>query len=125
LKNVPDVLIGLHAYGAHSHGKQDCEDSRLEVGFNEDNYAEIKKKLKSLEPDGTTPIAYSLGRAQDDFPPGKGKNVIILITDGYEECKGDPCAVSRTLQEKGITLKPFIIGIGLGEDVIQSFHCVG
>jgi Ca-activated chloride channel family protein len=46
-----------------------------------------------------------------------------LITDGLEECDGDPCAVSLALQKQGIVLKPFIIGIG--KNFAQAFDCVG
>src|SRR5690606_12091970 len=75
---------------------------------------------------GTTPIAQSLDRAATDFPPCENcRNVIILITDGIEACDGDPCAVSRQLQKKGIILKPFVIGIGLDESFKKSFECVG
>ena len=47
----------------------------------------------------------------------------ILITDGLEECNGDPCAVSLALQKKGVILKPFIIGIGTNFE--EAFNCVG
>ncbi|MFM9008745.1 MAG: hypothetical protein ACKORE_09195, partial [Bacteroidota bacterium] len=50
---------------------------------------------------------------------------IILITDGIEECNGDPCAVSALLQRRNVVLKPFVIGLGLGKDFIRSFDCVG
>src|SRR5690606_32185029 len=52
-------------------------------------------------------------------------NVIILITDGIEECDGDPCAVSLALQRQGIVLKPFVIGLGIEPNVIDAFKCVG
>jgi len=51
--------------------------------------------------------------------------MIILITDGIEECDGDPCAVSAALQRNNIILKPFIIGVGLDLDLIDSFNCMG
>ena len=53
------------------------------------------------------------------------RNVIILITDGIEACDEDPCAVSRALQSKGITLKPFVIGVGLTEMDKFALQCVG
>jgi Ca-activated chloride channel family protein len=48
-----------------------------------------------------------------------------LITDGIEECDGDPCAVSLALQKRGVILKPFVIGLGLEPDVMDAFKCVG
>jgi Ca-activated chloride channel homolog len=126
LRNVPDLELGLRMYGHQKHyPPQDCDDSKLEIPIGYDNIDKIKNKLKTTSPKGTTPIAASLEAAGGDFPPcdGNCRNIIILITDGLEECDGDPCAVSLALQKKGIVLKPFIIGIG--KNFKQAFDCVG
>ena len=125
LRNIQDLELALRVYG---HQKpfppQDCNDSKLEVPFAKDNIARIKHVLKIISPSGTTPIAYSLTLAAKDFPPcDHCRNVIILITDGLEECGGDPCAASAELQQKGIALKPFIVGIG--KNFKEQFDCVG
>ena len=125
LKNVDNLELALRVFG---HQKpvppQDCNDTKLEVPFAKNNNDKIKAKLKSIVPRGTTPIAKSLEAAGDDFPPCDNcRNIIILITDGDEECGGDPCAVSQGLQKKGIALKPFIIGIG--KNFSTEYACVG
>jgi Ca-activated chloride channel family protein len=119
--------LALRVYG---HQKpvppQDCNDTRLEVPFSFNNIGKIKRKLREIKPKGTTPIARSLSRSATDFPRCDNcRNVVILITDGVEACDGDPCAVSRQLQKKGIILKPFVIGIGLDENFKETFACVG
>ena len=125
LRDVPNLELALRCYGhTKDYPPQDCDDTRLEVPFGPDNIEKIKYKLKTINPRGTTPIAMSLERAGGDFPPGATcRNIIILITDGLEECNGDPCAVSLALQKKGIILKPFIIGIG--KSFKEQFDCVG
>ncbi len=125
LRYIPDLELALRVYG---HQKpfppQDCNDSKLEVPFAKDNIARIKHVLKVISPNGTTPIAYSLSLSAKDFTPcDHCRNVIILITDGLEECGGDPCAASAELQQKGIALKPFIVG--LGKNFKDQFECVG
>jgi Ca-activated chloride channel family protein len=124
LKNMNRVEMALRAYG-HQSPSKDCKDTKLEVPFAEDNGEQIKERLARLNPSGTTPIAYSLLQAGGDFPDRRANNIIILITDGLEECNGDPCAVSQALQAKGVILKPFIIGLGLNEDYSKQFGCVG
>lgn len=129
LKNVPNLELALRVFG-HRYDyrqKQVCEDSKLEVTFGTDRVEAIQKKLRSIKPKGTTPIALSLEKAGNDFPDNcdNCRNIIILITDGIEECGGDPCAVSRSLSKKGISLKPFIIGVGLDEGFAETFKCVG
>jgi Ca-activated chloride channel homolog len=125
LKNINNLELALRVYGHQKQfPPQDCNDTKLEVPFGPDNVAKMKKVLKSIVPKGTTPIAFSLEQAASDFPPCEHcRNIIILITDGLEECGGDPCLVSHELQKKGIVLKPFIIGIG--KDFRKSFDCVG
>ncbi len=122
-----NIEIALRVYGHTSPpGARNCKDTRLEVPFREDNFAEVKKRINAITPKGTTLIAYSLLQAAYDFPKEPfTRNVIILITDGLEECAGDPCAVSEALQSQGIILKPFIIGIGSTEEFKKAFDCVG
>lgn len=134
LEGQPDLELALRLYGhqtAIQPGKQDCDDTRLEVPFSGNSIPAMRTTLQQVRCLGTTPIARSLEKAADDFPSGplpngrKVRNVIILITDGIEACDEDPCAVSRALQSKGITLKPFVIGVGLTENDKYNLQCVG
>ena len=130
LKNVDNLDLAFRAYGHQSPyisgSQRDCKDTKLEVPFNSGGAWDIKKALEKIQPKGTTPIAYSLEQSAKDFPPCVNcRNMIILITDGIEECYGDPCAVSLALQSKGIVLKPFVIGIGLDLELVDRFKCIG
>ena len=126
LKVNQNLELALRVYGhLYSRQAQNCKDSKLEVGFAKNNHQRIIERLKQIRPKGTTPIAYSLEQAANDFPTTKGyRNIVIIITDGIESCDGDPCNVSLALQRKGIFLKPFIIGIGLNKDYSKNFDCV-
>ncbi len=128
LSHVENVDIALRIYGHQSHVEpvRDCKDTKLEVPFANENIKLIKRKLEYLRPKGTTPIAYSLEQAANDFPECDNcRNIIILITDGIEQCDGDPCAISLALQKQGVILKPFVIGIGLDLGLKNTFDCVG
>ena len=126
LASVPDLELGLRCYGHQYTVKQhNCLDSKLEIPFNKGNATKIKDFIGKLNPMGYTPIAYSLEKAAEDFPDVKKRNVILLITDGIEECGGDPCKSAAALQKKQVSLKPYVIGIGLTEDKMKSFECVG
>ncbi len=128
LENMPNLQLALRVYGHQTRiepGKQDCDDTRLEVPFGTGNAQAIRNRMNEIRCLGTTPIARSLEKAAGDFPDGRSRNVIILITDGIEACDEDPCAVSRALQAKGIILKPFVIGIGIDEANKYSLKCVG
>ena len=128
LKDVKNLELALRVYGhQRSFPPQDCDDTRLEINFIPSNiFAErVKGKLSMIRAKGTTPIARSLEEAASDFPIDNSRNIVILITDGKEECGMDPCAVSRLFAKKGIILKPFVIGIGLDESWKDNLDCVG
>ena len=129
LKTAENVEVALRVYGHQNSvtsSGRNCKDTKLEVPFSAKNHEKIIERLESVRPKGTTLIAYSLEQAAYDFPADKNaRNVIILITDGIEECDGDPCAVSLALQKRGVVLKPFVIGMGLEPEVIDAFKCVG
>lgn len=125
LGKMENVELALRVYGhQHSYPPQVCTDTKLEVPFGPNNTAKIKHRLKSITPKGTSPIAFALEQSASDFPPCDNcRNIIVLITDGIEECNGDPCEVSQILQKNGIILKPFVIGIG--QNFEEAFKCVG
>ena len=128
LKDVKNLELGLRVYGhQRSFPPQDCDDTKLEINFIPSNiFSErIRGKLSMNKAKGTTPIAKSLEEAAADFPIDNSRNIVILITDGKEECGMDPCAVSRLFAKKGIILKPFVIGIGLDKSWQDNLDCVG
>ena len=113
LSDIPNVEVALRLYGHTAiKGKRDCTDTRLEVPFGQNNKQQIRDVISKIRPAGTTPIAYSLTQAAGDFQGySTSRNFIILITDGIEECDGDPCAVSRALQERNVVLRPLVVGL--------------
>lgn len=130
LKGLPNLELALRCYGHTTFIKpeRNCKDTKLEVPFAPASQSapKIKQRIQKLEPLGTTPIAYSLGESATDFTPCSNcRNIIILITDGIEECDGIPCEVSAELQRKGIFLRPFVIGIGLDVKFADVFGCMG
>ena len=125
-RTEPDVEIGLRVFGFQSpRAMQDCKDSKLVVPISKNSSVAVKNALQGITPQGYTPIAYSLFLAAGDFPTAEAANSIILITDGIENCEGDPCASAQVLRDKRITLKPFIIGVGIEEKDKQQFDCIG
>jgi Ca-activated chloride channel family protein len=128
LQKVPNLEIGLRVFGSMSPlNANDCKDTKLESPIRANNIANIKTKINSLSAKGITPIAYTLEQCANDFIySGENyRNIIVLITDGIESCKGNACEISKKLQNKGIFLQPFIIGLGLTPEAAETFECVG
>lgn len=124
-ENIP---FAVRVFG-HQKDKSlfDCKDTKLELPFSANNQVNLSKTLERIAPKGYSPIALSLQSAVNDFPLTKTeqRSVIILISDGFENCEGDACAASSKLQSAGIYLRPYIVGLGLTPDQKKSFECVG
>jgi Ca-activated chloride channel family protein len=126
LSKLKNYEFALRMYGSTvKYPPGDCNDTKLIIPFSKNNIPAIKAKVNAAKPTGITPIEHSLISSANDFPDSKNINTIILITDGIEECGGDPCAARQKLYEKGIIFKPCIIGIGLTKEQAKSFECVG
>jgi len=128
LAGTPNLEIALRVYGHQSpitNTYQDCNDTKLEVPFGPDNFDKIKYRIKTIYAKGTTPIARSLEAAAGDFPNSNARNFIILITDGLEACDNDPCVIAKKLNDKGVKITPFVIGIGLDLSYLEKFNCIG
>ena len=124
-ENIP---FAVRVFG-HQKDKSlvDCKDTKLELPFSPNNQTNLSKTLDRINPKGYSPIALSLESAVNDFPLTKAeqRSVIILISDGFENCEGDACDASRKLQSAGIYLRPYIVGLGLTPEQKKSFECVG
>jgi Ca-activated chloride channel family protein len=128
LQKTPNLEMGLRVFGSMSPlNANDCKNTRLEAAIRPNNAANIKAKLNALNARGITPIAYALEQCANDFMYSNEntRNIVILITDGIESCDGNACEVSKKLQQKGIFLQPFIIGLGLTKEAAETFECVG
>src|SRR5690606_9877553 len=128
LQGTENLEIGLRVYGHQSpitNTYQDCNDTKLEVPFGPNNFERVKYRIKSIHAKGTTPIARSLEAAAGDFPDMNARNFIILITDGLEACDNDPCVIAQKLKDKGVNVKPFVIGVGMDLSYLEKFRCIG
>lgn len=128
LEGIPNLELALRVYG-HQYlvtpTYQNCNDTKLEVPFGKDNFQRIRNKIRTIQAKGTTPIARSLEQSAGDFPDREARNIIILITDGIEACDAEPCVIADKLRAKGITISPFIIGLGLDMSYLSYFDCFG
>ncbi|HOK38329.1 MAG TPA: VWA domain-containing protein [Bacteroidales bacterium] len=127
IQKSENLEVALRIYGHQSPDQlYDCFDSKLEVPFSPNSISDVREKIRNVKAKGTTPIAYSLGQSQYDFPECSDcRNIIILITDGIEMCKGNPCEVSLELQRKGVVLKPYIIGVDIDISQVDMLNCIG
>ncbi len=124
----PSAMIALRTYGSQSaKEKHDCADTKLLTGFgakypHREKFALQTNGLKAL---GHAPLTSVLSEAAKDFPADfRGDMVIVLVSDGRETCKGDPCVLAQGLaREKG---KLVIHTIAFNADALarQQLECI-
>lgn len=124
LGDVPkDVRLGLLMYG-HRRAN-DCTDIELVAPIGADDAATINRRIQSVDAKGETPIAEALRQAARSFAALKGQsNSIVLVTDGIEECKGDPCAAARDIKASGLDIKAHVVGFTLTDQQRKLVQCI-
>jgi hypothetical protein len=116
--------LGILLFGAKKTSGCDDLDAIRPVGA-------IDSKAYSQALDGAkpksnaAPVAASLGAAAGMFKAGSGPHSIILIVDGPDGCKGDPCAAARSLKQKTPEAIVHVIGFDAqAEERLQDMSCV-
>ena len=124
LENIPEnVNLGLLVYG-HRKAK-DCGDIELVSPLGGDDAATLQKIVSGLVAQGETPIAESIKQASKSFSAFEGQNnKIILVTDGLEECEGDPCAAAKEAKASGLDVTVDVVGFTLGDKEAKSVQCI-
>ncbi len=89
----PSVRTGLLTFG-HRRAK-DCTDIEVVSPIGADELRTQARMVQGFDALGETPIAAALDRAGQSMKAFNGQsNSIVLVTDGIEECRGDPCAAA-------------------------------
>ena len=135
IANQHNIEVALRVFG---HLNRNSYGTRLEVPFEKDNNYKIQSKIKTLVPNGACTAASALSSSLNDFPttvgePGRMKsgtdnqsrNIILIITDGMDDCDGNICDVARQVQMSGVIVQTFILGIGNKKDFQHSLDCAG
>ena len=105
-----DVDVALRVFG---HLNKEQFGTRLEVPFGSDNIYRLQSKIKTLVPQGGCTAAAALTDALSDFPAtGSSRNLILIITDGMDDCDAEICDVARQVQLSGVVVQTFVLSIG-------------
>ena len=113
----PGINTGLVVYGQEGSSSLadksvSCNGIEEIVKLGPDNNSNIISAMSSFSPKGWTPIAGSLEFAKNIFLNSKAgkRNYLILVSDGVEDCGGDPFAAADDLKTALPGIKLDIIG---------------
>ena len=117
------VPLGLMAYGHRRKG--DCDDIEMIVPPSGHDPASLSTALETLSPRGQTPLSAALRAAAQGMGSGQRPATVILVSDGHESCKQDPCAAARALEAKGVAFTAHAIGFSIEDpEAVGQLQCL-
>ena len=135
LQQMPnDEKIGLRTIGVHpsqimnllnAGRKEICQQTLLHNPIRSYNEEHIIGSLKELYPFGPSPLAYALRTVvENDFQHYTPEKHIILITDGYETCDGNPCEYIKYLMTQRDDIIIDVVAIGANKYDLSYLQCL-
>lgn len=116
------LSLGLMSYGHRKKG--DCGDIQLIVEPGESTVSTISQAAKDISPKGKTPLTDAVSQAAKSLKYQEDKATVILITDGIETCRADPCAMASELEKAGVDLTVHVVGFGLSSQEGKQVACI-
>jgi Mg-chelatase subunit ChlD len=117
----PNTSLTVRTFGAQKKGKTDsCQKSELvfagQAYTAKTQEAALSKKMNKLKAQGWSPLETAIKATKQDFVKGKGnqaqtENMLFIITDNGETCKGDPITAGRVLHQAKEKIRINVIGL--------------
>lgn len=110
--------LGFMVYGqAGTNRRSDramsCKKIKTVKPIGRLNKGNVSDALAPYSPRGWTPLAASLKDAAKQFQDNGTVNRVIVVTDGIEECGGNPKAEARMLRRSGLNVRIDVVGLGV------------
>ena len=118
---APEIRVGLVMFGHRRKG--DCTDLEVVAPVGSDR-AELAKTIKGVKPKGETPLAEAVKLAIDEVKGYEGEASVVVVSDGKDECGGDPCAATREAIPSGVKLRIHVVGFDVTPDEAEQLQCV-
>lgn len=107
-RHEAEVRFGLELFP----GSNRCQPGSVMVPIGDRHAAEIAAALPSTATGSGTPIGGALQTASEapELADPARANYVLLVTDGKENCGGDPVQVVRAMFARGV--KTYVVGFG-------------
>ena len=110
--------IGLIAYGHRRKG--DCADIETLIPLGPMEGDVFMDTVNAINPKGMTPLSQAVIDAAAALKSSEQKATVILVSDGEETCKLDPCAVGAELEKSGVDFTAHVIGFDVQNPAHQA-----
>ena len=107
VKYTGRLNLGLVAYG-HQNAAS-CEDVQVIQKLTKLDGSRAVKAISRIKPKGSTPISRSLRVAADQLRNSPAPKNIILLADGLDNCKFDPCTTAQLIKTTDKAIRIHVI----------------
>lgn len=118
----PKVEVGLMAYGHRR--KNDCTDIEVLSPAGPLDAAKLTAIAGRITPQGMTPLSAAVKQAAESLKFTEQRATVILISDGIETCKADPCTLGAELKKLGIDFRAHVIGFAVQRQDEGGLRCL-
>ncbi|MGO9533260.1 MAG: vWA domain-containing protein [Syntrophobacteraceae bacterium] len=123
IKDLPGTAkVGLVAFGHRQKG--DCSDVEELAPLSPPDKEALVSIIRGINPKGMTPITFAVEKVAESLKGIQEETTIVLVSDGEETCKGDPCARVRELRASGIKFVMHVIGFDVNERQKAQLSCI-
>ncbi len=117
-----NIQVGLTAYGHRRKG--DCDDIEVLIQVGEAGPEDIISTINSINPKGMTPLSEAVRRTAKELGYTDERASVVLISDGVETCKADPCEVGAELAMGGYDFTAHVISFDVKEEDQIGLRCL-
>lgn len=114
-KYLKTQIVGFGNKGNESFiaDNESCVSSILFKNFNQEpkDSSVLPLVLKNYVSNGKSPIGYSIEQVEKSFPIKEGNNIVVLITDGIDDCGQDVKQVIQGVLSREVVKKIHVISV--------------
>ncbi len=119
----PQDQLGLVTYGHRRKG--DCGDIEVLRQVGPVDADALMAQVNGISPKGMTPMTASVKMAAEQLKSSEGLTSVILVSDGVETCKADPCSVAAELKKADVKLVVHTVGFDIQDrQAAKQLECM-
>ncbi|MGI9410830.1 MAG: vWA domain-containing protein [Hyphomicrobiaceae bacterium] len=101
-----------------------CSDVKLRVAPKLNSSNAILAALRTVDPNGATPLSDSVELAADSLRRLGSPGIIVLVTDGLENCGQNACLLGQRLKGWGDLIRVHVISFYLHGRAVETINCL-
>ncbi len=117
----PKLNLGFASFGHRRAGN--CSDAQVIVPPGPANAEAVIQKITKLNPRGKGPLSLALRNTVASIEPSVASS-IVLVHDGYDNCRQDPCQVAEEIATSHPNLAIQLISLDLPENTADTMSCL-